>query len=130
MIAGENLLPGKTTHVVIGEIIGLSLVGLAYYFFTSEINYFTLALILASSLACIFLGAILPDLIERPTNPDHRKFFHSWFIFAVTFIASFVMAFVVIPLYDHLFYVYPIFGFCLGYFSHLLLDSTTKRSLT
>ena len=123
-------MPGKITHVAVGEIIGLPLVGLAYYFFSPELNYIMLSLILAASLVCIFLGAILPDLIERPTHPDHRKFFHSWFIFAVTFIASFVMAFVVIPLYDQLFYVYPIFGFCLGYFSHLLLDSTTKRSLT
>jgi len=123
-------LSGKITHVVIGEIIGLPLVGLVYYFFSSELNYFRLALILFATLVCIFLGAILPDLIERPTHPDHRKFFHSWFIFALTFIASFVMALVIIPLYGHLFYVYPIFGFCLGYFSHLLLDSTTKRSLT
>ena len=123
-------MSGKMTHVAVGEIIGLPLVGLTYYFFSSELNYFTLSLILAASLASIFLGVILPDLIERPTNPNHRKFFHSWFIFAITFIASFVMAFVIIPLYDHLFYVYPIFGFWLGYFSHLLLDSTTKRSLT
>jgi len=123
-------LPGKITHVAIGEIIGLPLVGLSYYFFSLELNYFKLSMILVASFACIFLGAILPDLIERPTHPDHRKFFHSWFIFAISFIASFVMAFVVIPLYEHLIYVYPIFGFCLGYFSHLLLDSTTKRSLT
>jgi len=130
IIVGANLLSGKITHVAIGELIGLPLVGLAYYFFSSELNYFRLALILAVSLVCIFLGAILPDLIERPTNPDHRKFFHSWFIFAIFFIASFVIAFVVIPLYNHLFFIYPIFGFCLGYFSHLLLDSTTKRRLT
>ena len=123
-------MSGKITHIAVGEIIGLPLVGLVYYFFSAELNYFMLSLILAASLVSIFLGAILPDVIERPTNPDHRKFFHSWFIFAVTFIASFVMAFVVIPLYAQLFYVYPIFGFCLGYFSHLLLDSTTKRSLT
>ena len=65
-------MSGKITHVAIGELIGLPLVGLAYYFFSSELNYFRLALILAVSLVCIFLGAILPDLIERPTNPDHR----------------------------------------------------------
>ena len=123
-------MSGRITHVIVGEIIGLPLVGLVYYFFSSEIDYFRLFLILAVSLFCVFIGAILPDLIERPTHPNHRKFFHSWFIFALSFIASFVMAFVVIPLYDHLFYVYPIFGFCLGYFSHLLLDSSTKRSLT
>ncbi len=123
-------MSGKKTHVAVGEIIGLPLVGLTYYFFSSELNYFILSLILAASFVCILVGAILPDLIERPNHPDHRKFFHSWFIFAVSFIASFVMAFVVIPLYDQLYYVYPIFGFCFGYFSHLLLDSTTKRSLT
>ncbi|MBY9002081.1 MAG: metal-dependent hydrolase [Candidatus Heimdallarchaeota archaeon] len=123
-------MPGKIIHIVFGEIIGLPLVGIMYYSFSSDFNYFMLALILAASLVCVFIGAILPDLLERPTNPNHRKFLHSWFVFAIAFIASFVMALVIIPLYEHLFFVYPIFGFCLGYFSHLLLDSTTKRSLT
>ena len=123
-------MPRRLIHIIGGFVLALSITGVSYWGFSEDFGYLQLALILSISALTAFSGAILPDIIERPTNPDHRKFFHSWFIFAVMFIASFVMAFVIIPIYDHLFYVYPIFGFCLGYFSHLLLDSTTRRSLT
>ena len=123
-------MSGKITHIIVGEIISLPLVGLTYYFFSSNFNYWLFSIILIVSSLCILFGSIFPDLIERRTNPDHRRFLHSWFMFAVTFITSFVTAFVLIPLYEHLFFVFPMFGFLLGYFSHLFLDSSTKRSLT
>lgn len=123
-------MPRKFTHVTVGEIISLPLLGVAYSFFTSDFNYWMFAIVVTVGFLCILFGSLFPDLIERPINADHRKFLHSWFMFAVTFILSFVTGFVLIPLYDHLFFVYPLFGFMLGYFTHLLLDSTTKRSLT
>ena len=119
----------RLTHAVGGFILGVPIVGVSYYFFAEEFNYLKLTLILCTSTLCIFTGSIFPDIIERPKKPDHRKFFHSWFMLSLIFIASFVIAFVVVPLYDGQVYIYLIFGFLLGYFSHLLLDATTKSSL-
>ncbi|MHA1219383.1 MAG: metal-dependent hydrolase [Candidatus Heimdallarchaeaceae archaeon] len=122
-------MPRRLTHIAAGFILVIPLVGLSYYFFSIDFQYLRLTLILSISTLPIFVGSILPDIIERPTNPGHRKFFHSWFMLSIFFIASFVIAFVVIPRYDNILYVYLIFGFLLGYFSHLLLDATTKSSL-
>ena len=126
---GEVVMSNRLTHVAVGFIFSVPLVGISYYLFSKDFQYLRLTLILSISTLPIFIGSILPDIIERPTNPGHRKFFHSWFMLSVVFIASFVIAFVVIPRYDNLLYVYLIFGFLLGYFSHLLLDATTKSSL-
>ena len=93
-------------------------------------DYLFFSGILAVTLVFVMFGSLLPDTIERPTNPDHRKFFHSWFMLSISFIATFITIFVVIPRYTQIFVVYPVLGFFLGYFSHLLLDATTKRSLT
>ena len=119
----------RLTHLAAGFILGMPLVGISYYFFATDFQYLQLTLILSISTIPIFIGSILPDLIERPTNSMHRKFFHSWFMLALIFISSFVLAFVVIPRFDDQIYIYLIFGFSLGYFSHLLLDATTKGSL-
>ncbi len=130
-IVGVNdFMSRRLTHIIGGMVFGLPIVGGVYYFFSSEFVIISLILVLAYSFFAIFIGSILPDIIERPKNPDHRKFFHSWFMFSLVFIASFVFCFVVIPRYNHLLFIYAIFGFLLGYFSHLLLDSTTKKSLT
>jgi len=120
----------RLTHIIGGLVFGLPIVGIVYYFFSSEFSKISLILVLLYSFFTIFLGSLFPDIIERPNNPDHRNFFHSWAIFSLIFIAIFVLCFVVIPRFDHLLYIYAIFGFLLGYFSHLLLDSTTKKSLT
>ncbi|MHA1955080.1 MAG: metal-dependent hydrolase, partial [Candidatus Heimdallarchaeaceae archaeon] len=94
-----------------------------------EFSYIRLALIIGISFLCVFAGAIFPDVIERPTNPDHRGLFHSWIILSFVFASAFIFCFVVIPRYEENLFPYPIFGFLLGYLSHLLLDSTTKSSL-
>ena len=130
-IAGViDFMSRRLTHIIVGLVFGLPIVGVVYYFFSSEFVVMSLILVLAYSFCSIFIGSIFPDIIERPKNPDHRKFFHSWFTFSIVFIAAFVCCFVVIPRYSHLLFIYVIFGFLLGYFSHLLLDSTTKKSLT
>ena len=122
-------MSGRLTHIAAGFILGMPLVGISYYFFATDFQYLQLTLILSISIVPIFIGSILPDIIERPTHSMHRKFFHSWFMLSLFFIASFVVAFVVIPRFDDKIYIYLIFGFLLGYFSHLLLDATTKGSL-
>ncbi len=122
-------MPRRLTHIVGGFVLSIPLVGVSYWGFSEDFDYLQLTLILAISVVCAFVGSILPDVIERPTNPDHRKFFHSWFMLSAFFIASFVTCFVLIPLYDTKIYVYLIFAFLLGYLSHLLLDATTKKGL-
>ncbi|MHA1198750.1 MAG: metal-dependent hydrolase [Candidatus Heimdallarchaeaceae archaeon] len=122
-------MPRRLTHIVGGLILSLPLVGVSYWGFSEDFDYLQLILVLSLSVVCAFVGSILPDLIERPTSPNHRKFFHSWFMLSVFFIASFVMCFVLVPLYDTKVFVYLIFAFLLGYLSHLLLDATTKKGL-
>jgi membrane-bound metal-dependent hydrolase YbcI (DUF457 family) len=117
------------THILGGIIFGIPIVGVVYYLFTDEFNYFKLAIIIGISFVSVFAGAVFPDIIERPTNPDHRGMFHSWFMFSFIFISAILLCFVVIPRYKENIFPYPIFGFFLGYLSHLLLDSTTKMSL-
>jgi len=122
-------LSRKLTHIIGGIIFGLPIVGAVYYLFTNEFSYFKLAIIISISFVCTFAGAIIPDVIERPTNPEHRGMFHSWSMLSLIFISAFLLCFVVIPRYSEKIFPYPIFGFLLGYLSHLLLDSTTKMSL-
>ncbi len=124
-----TLMPRRLTHIVGGLVFSLPIVGVSYWGFSENFDYLQLTLVLAISVVCIFIGSILPDLIERPTNPDHRKFFHSWFMLSAFFIVSFVMCFVVVPAYDQKVFIYLIFAFLLGYLSHLLLDATTKKGL-
>jgi len=119
----------RLTHIAGGLVFSLPLVGLVYYFFANEFTYIKLTGILAVSFLFVFAGSILPDIIERPKNPDHRRFFHSWFMLSIVFIATFLVCFLVIPRYEQEYVVYPAFGLLLGYLSHLLLDSTTKSSL-
>ncbi len=123
-------MPSRIIHIIGGAIIGVPIVGVVYYFFSDEMNYFLFSGVLAVSLVLVLFGSLLPDIIERPTNPDHRKFFHSWFMLSISFIATFITCFVIVPRFTQVFVIYPILGFLLGYFSHLLLDATTKRSLT
>ena len=130
IIGATSKMPSRMVHMLGGIIIGIPIVGVVYYFFSEEMNYFLFSGVLAVSLVLISFGSLLPDIIERPTNPEHRKFFHSWFIFSISFIAIFITCFVIIPRYTQVFLIYPLLVFFLGYFSHLLLDSTTKRSLT
>ena len=122
-------MPRRLIHIIGGFVLALPITGVSYWGFSEDFGYLQLALILSISALTAFSGAILPDIIERPTNPDHRKFFHSWFMLSIFFILSFVMCFVIIPLYNTQVFVYPIFAFLLGYLSHLLLDSTTTRGL-
>ena len=122
-------MSSRLTHIVAGLMLSIPLVGVSYWGFSEDFNYLQLILILSLSFICAFIGSILPDILEKPTTPEHRQFFHSWFLLSIFFIASFVMCFVLIPLYDSRIFIYLIFAFFLGYLSHLLLDATTKKGL-
>jgi membrane-bound metal-dependent hydrolase YbcI (DUF457 family) len=78
-----------------------------------------------ASISMLFIGAIIPDIIEPPINYKHRKFFHSRYVlnlFAIGTGISFIITLFWFP-FSWIFY------FALGYLSHLLADSTSKMGL-
>jgi len=92
-----------------------------YWFFTIQ-----LALIISPwSWVLVFVGSILPDLIEPPTSYKHRSTFHSWKILKIAALIAFItFAFsFALPISQLAFF------FCAGYITHLLMDSTTKMGL-
>jgi len=77
--------------------------------------------------ACVgvYLGGILPDILEPPLDYTHRQYFHSWeflkrlgILLPITFVLS-------------IFFQWMLFVFLIiiGYIAHLLADSTTKMGL-
>ncbi|MHA1686394.1 MAG: zinc dependent phospholipase C family protein [Candidatus Heimdallarchaeaceae archaeon] len=120
----------RITHFIGGCAFSLPIIGVTFYFFSADYKVWRLILILSLSLVTILFGSVFPDIIEKPTNPEHRKLFHSWIVLTTVFIIAFIMCFVVLPRTENPFFLYPLFGFFLGYLSHLLLDSSTKKGLT
>ena len=66
------------------------------------------------------LGSMLPDIIEPGYSIKHRRFFHSKVLLFIL-----IMCEIYLVGYEE----YLIFVLILGYIFHLLLDSTTRRSL-
>lgn len=69
-----------------------------------------------SLLVGTIIGSILPDILDRPTSSKHRKLFHDPCFWLPVCCGLF--------LYSSL-----CFGFILGIFLHLLLDSTTAAGI-
>jgi membrane-bound metal-dependent hydrolase YbcI (DUF457 family) len=87
--------------------------------------YFAHSAWLKTSIVLLFVGAILPDIIEPANHYTHRKFFHSVKLLLILLVAT-VISFIITLLW------FPfswIFYFCLGYVSHLVADATTKMGL-
>lgn len=89
------------------------------------IIYFLFSNWVQASILMLFIGAIIPDIIEPPINYKHRQFFHSVFFFKMLSVAT-VVSFIITLLWFPFSWV---FYFCLGYLSHLVADSTTKMGL-
>lgn len=123
-------MPNRIVHTLGGLIIGLPLIGVVKYFLAPEFNTWSLILSLLVALPFVLFGSHLPDILEPPKSPSHRKFFHSVFMLFLVFSSCFVISFVLVPRYDNVFIAYPLLGIFIGYFSHLLLDSTTKAGLS
>ena len=123
-------MPNRIVHTLGGLIIGLPLIGVVNYFLAPEFNTWSLMLSLLVALPFVLFGSHLPDILEPPKSPKHRKFFHSVFMLFLVFSSCFVISFVLVPRYDNVFIAYPLLGIFTGYLSHLLLDSTTKAGLS
>ncbi|WP_462272817.1 metal-dependent hydrolase [Methanohalophilus sp.] len=77
-------------------------------------------------IATIFsiIGAILPDIIEPAKSPSHRSFFHSFTMLIIAGLFSYHL------LTGTESANMSMIGFLgIGYVSHLVLDSTTPKSL-
>ncbi len=69
-------------------------------------------------------GAILPDLIEPPKSPNHRRFFHSVLVLLILMILL-----IWLNAGTQSMFTYLPSGFIIGYLSHLLLDATSRIGL-
>jgi hypothetical protein len=92
------------------HFIGALLFNFAYWIIAAENTIG--GLLISSIFACI--GGLLPDVLEPPTWPGHRGFFHYVVgpisvIPAIVFINSSMLHFIG-------------GSFCFGYFSHFILD--------
>lgn len=66
----------------------------------------------------IVIGVLLPDMIEPPSSPFHRKFFHSKRLLQWLFFSA-IMAFVFSMVNEAFFWVFFVL---LGYIIHLFGD--------
>ena len=71
-------------HLKIGIVTGLiiALLGIRY-----EANVFQWLPIVFNSVFGSIIGAMLPDILEPPTNYRHRNFFHSIIVLVVLLVA-------------------------------------------
>jgi membrane-bound metal-dependent hydrolase YbcI (DUF457 family) len=106
-------------HFTVGGIAGLIilLIGITGI----EIN-------LGTAIGAILLsafGALVPDILEPATGPNHRSLFHS-------FTALFVIGFFTLGILSgqSSFSAVAVVGFAaVGHISHLVMDARTKKGL-
>jgi len=112
-------MPDRETHLGFGLIFVVAL-----YLVFQQINFksFTIA-----EAFFLYVGSIIPDIIEPATSYNHRAFFHSWKLLAVLLVLS-ILTFLIWH-FSNIGFIGWIAFFCAGYIVHLLLDSTTKMSL-
>jgi membrane-bound metal-dependent hydrolase YbcI (DUF457 family) len=89
------------------------------------LDQLTLGVFSAPGAGGVFIGAVLPDIVEPAVHWTHRGKFHSVKALKTTgiiILCSFVL------LWISAIFSWVFFG-AIGYASHLLLDSTTKMGL-
>lgn len=112
----------KVDHIIIGA---LSALGIYSLFKLSKNEKITLQGA-ATSMAAGGLIGMVPDLIEPPTNPNHRSFFHSIGFFMLLSVGNIKMwESNYIP--EELKQALSIMSGAYG--SHLISDATTKKGL-
>jgi membrane-bound metal-dependent hydrolase YbcI (DUF457 family) len=113
-------MPNFTVHFTVGIIVGIITLSILH----GQNNFVSGQLSILAAIALSTVGAILPDIIEPATNPNHRSFFHSFFVLIITGFLSYYFLTGVDS--AELFMI----GFMgIGYVSHLVLDSATPKSL-
>ena len=126
----------RNTH-----FIGGILFGLAGYFILVSIqsnsispysiffDLFEESMMIKTTLLFLFLtlGALIPDKLDPPFSPKHRKFAHSKAIFFLFIIITALTLFL-LSTQENL-VLWSLYFFLLGYISHLALDSLTPAGL-
>lgn len=118
-------MPDRKVHSIIGSTSGA-----AFYLIESydKKEDFHLGNCMAGTLGGL-LGGVMTDYLDPPNNPNHRKFAHS-IIFGSGLVAGLEDLFNWIDgldIYDY--FKYFLKCLVVGYISHLLIDSTTPKSL-
>jgi len=118
-------MPNRKAHSVIGSASGT-----AFYLIESykKEEDFHLGDCIAAALGGL-LGGIIPDYLDPPNNPNHRKFAHSVLLGAgstlnIEKIFKWVDS---LDIYD--FWKWLLKGLIFGYLSHLALDLGTPKGL-
>ena len=116
----------KGIHVIIGILAFF-----AFVLLLNRIHAIILSFFIVGFFAVI-AGSIMPDILEPPTSSKHRRLFHSKRTLNVT-VGIFGFSVAVSLLFPlSVANKVALFGlscFALGYFFHLLADSTTRRGL-
>jgi len=92
------------------HIIGALLFNFIYWIIAAENTIG--GLLISSIFACV--GGLLPDVLEPPTWPGHRGVFH-YFFGPISIIPTLFFL-------NSTLILFAIGAFCLGYFSHFVLD--------
>lgn len=126
-------MPNIRTHKKHGLCIGI-LGGISYQVYRESKNkkwYKSskswMAIIGTTCLTTIgaYVGSTLPDRLEPADHPNHRKFFHSWFIFVFLLATLYALS----KCIKNKFFFPLVLGTILGYNTHLLADSRTPKGL-
>ncbi|MCQ1536131.1 hypothetical protein FTO70_10655 [Methanosarcina sp. KYL-1] len=119
-----DIIARRKTHLTFGVLI--SLIILSYLISKGLVSSFW---VLTIALASSAVGAVLPDVVERPKSSRHRKFFHSVLFLALVllFLAYTYTRILTAGLGDEV--TFGLFFAGVGYVTHLLLDALTPARL-
>jgi membrane-bound metal-dependent hydrolase YbcI (DUF457 family) len=115
----------RQVHLVVGA--GLFLL----YYYLTVFPHGGAAGLFAPGIIAAAAGSLFPDLPEPATNARHRGIFHSRRALKCALLVFLVTAgsIVVVPALSRSVIPVAVSSFCLGYASHLLLDSLTRAGL-
>ncbi|MGM0405173.1 MAG: metal-dependent hydrolase [Thermoplasmatota archaeon] len=126
----------RNTHLIGGILFGLT----GYFILVSVrlgtispysifFDLFEESMMVKTTLLFVFLtsGALIPDKLDPPFSPKHRKFAHSKAILFL-FITITALTLFLLSIQKNL-VLWSLYFFLLGYISHLALDSLTPGGL-
>ena len=119
-----NFKKHANTGILLGIITGIII--LIFKNKNEEICSETVIEIMVGAVLGSFLGAIIPDVMDYPTNPNHRSFAHSVTANSIIFL-KLITNMNITEEIDGNFTFFTAFG--IGYFSHCFIDMQTPKGL-
>ncbi len=126
----------RKAHVIGGLFFGLAGYFILVSFQSISIPNYTIfydlfqgSMIIKTTLLFMFLtiGALIPDKLDPPFSPRHRKFAHSKALL-ILFIMFTAITLYILSTRENL-VLWSLYFFLIGYISHLILDSLTPAGL-